>query len=106
MDRRLIGAAAGLATVLAVAGVTPASATDQSVDTAHRYSTSIALQTGSGFAWCQSSWGFVNAGVRSTVEVDLTGSMSCDAAALADVRGVYVWFSGGGSVDADYLRAE
>lgn len=69
-------------------------------------STSIALQTGPGFAWCQSSWGFVNAGVSSTVEVDLTDSMSCDAAALADVRGIFVWFSGGGSFDADYVRAE
>ena len=32
--------------------------------------------------------------------------MSCDGTALADVRVIYLWFSGGGTFDIDNLRAE
>ena len=49
-------------------------------------SSAIALQTGDGFAWCQSTFGWVPQGTTTTVEVDLLNQMSCDAAALADVR--------------------
>ncbi|SBT52970.1 cellulase family glycosylhydrolase [Micromonospora auratinigra] len=68
-------------------------------------STAIALQTGSGFAWCQSTFGWVGQGTTTTVEVDLLNQMSCDAAALADVRGVLIWVSPG-THDLDNLRAE
>ncbi|MFG2044156.1 cellulase family glycosylhydrolase [Dactylosporangium sp. NPDC048998] len=69
-------------------------------------STSVAVQTGDAWTWCQSSWGWVDAGTTTTVSIDLTTAMSCDAAALSDVHAVWVWFSGGGTFDVDYLRAE
>ncbi|NES14082.1 MULTISPECIES: cellulase family glycosylhydrolase [Micromonospora] len=68
-------------------------------------STAIALQTGSGFAWCQSAFGWVGQGTTTTVEVDLLNQMSCDTSALADVRGVLIWVSPG-THDLDNLRAE
>ncbi|MEV4494033.1 cellulase family glycosylhydrolase [Micromonospora coxensis] len=68
-------------------------------------SSAIALQTGSGYAWCQSTFGWVPQGTTTTVEVDLLDEMSCDAAALADVRGVLIWVSPG-THDLDNLRAE
>ncbi|WP_238008485.1 cellulase family glycosylhydrolase [Dactylosporangium sp. AC04546] len=67
---------------------------------------SIAVQTGDAYTWCQSTWGYVNAGTTMTVDVDLATAMSCDAAALADVRAVYLWFDGNGVHDVDYVRAE
>ncbi|MEU1837268.1 cellulase family glycosylhydrolase [Micromonospora chersina] len=68
-------------------------------------STAIALQTGGGFAWCQSTFGWVGQGTTTTVEVDLLDQMSCDASALADVRGVLIWVSPGTHA-LDNLRAE
>ncbi|MFC4997798.1 cellulase family glycosylhydrolase [Dactylosporangium cerinum] len=67
---------------------------------------SIALQTGDAYTWCQSTWGYAGAAGTTTVEADLSTAMSCDAAALADVRAVYVWFDGNGVHDIDYLRAQ
>ncbi|MGI5242752.1 cellulase family glycosylhydrolase [Dactylosporangium sp. CA-139066] len=69
-------------------------------------STSLAVQTGDAWTWCQSTFGWVNAGTATTVSIDLTTAMSCDGAALADVRAYYLWFSGGGSFDIANLRAE
>jgi mannan endo-1,4-beta-mannosidase len=69
-------------------------------------STSIAVQTGDAWTWCQSSFGWVNADTTTTVSIDLTTAMSCDGAALADVRVIYLWFSGGGTFAIDNLRAE
>ncbi|MEU7866886.1 cellulase family glycosylhydrolase [Dactylosporangium sp. NPDC049140] len=69
-------------------------------------STSIAVQTGDAWTWCQSSFGWVNPDTTTTVAIDLTTAMSCDATALADVRVIYVWISGGGTYDIDNLRAE
>ncbi|MFD0576460.1 Ig-like domain-containing protein [Dactylosporangium darangshiense] len=69
-------------------------------------STSLAVQTGDAWTWCQSSFGWVDAGTSTTVSIDLTTAMSCDGAALADVRVVYLWVSGGGTFDIDNLRAE
>ncbi|MET7401807.1 cellulase family glycosylhydrolase [Dactylosporangium sp. NPDC005572] len=67
---------------------------------------SIAVQTGDTYTWCQSTWGYVNAGTTTTVDVDLATAMSCDATALADVRAVYVWFDGNAAYDVDHLRGE
>ncbi|MEV4131782.1 cellulase family glycosylhydrolase [Dactylosporangium sp. NPDC049742] len=67
---------------------------------------SIAVQTGDAYTWCQSTWGYASAGSTTTVEADLATAMSCDAAALADVRAVYVWFDGNGTHDIDHLRAQ
>jgi mannan endo-1,4-beta-mannosidase len=69
-------------------------------------SISVAVQTGDTYAWCQSSWSWVDAATTTTVEIDLTSAMSCDAAALADVRSLYVWLSANGTFDIDYLRAQ
>ncbi|GAA3452780.1 cellulase family glycosylhydrolase [Dactylosporangium matsuzakiense] len=69
-------------------------------------STSIAVQTGDAWTWCQSTFGWIDAGTSATVSIDLTTAMSCDATALADVRVIYVWISGGGSFDIDNIRAE
>ncbi|MFF5214661.1 cellulase family glycosylhydrolase [Micromonospora sp. NPDC000442] len=68
-------------------------------------STSIAVQTGEGWAWCQSAFGWVGEGTTTTVEIDLLTQMSCDASALADVRGILIWVSPGVH-DLDHLRAE
>lgn len=67
---------------------------------------SIAVQTGDASTWCQSTWGYAGAGGTTTVEVDLSTAMSCDAAALSDVRAVYLWFDGNGVHDIDHLRAQ
>ncbi|WP_327002253.1 cellulase family glycosylhydrolase [Dactylosporangium sp. NBC_01737] len=69
-------------------------------------STSIAVQTGAAWTWCQSTFGWVNPDTTTTVSIDLTTAMSCDGTALADIRVIYVWFSGGGTFDIDNLRAE
>ncbi|WP_433045028.1 cellulase family glycosylhydrolase [Dactylosporangium sp. CS-033363] len=69
-------------------------------------STSIAVQTGDAWTWCQSTFGWVNPDTTTTVSIDLATAMSCDGTALADVRVVYLWFSGGGTFDIDNLRAE
>ncbi|MEV0564798.1 cellulase family glycosylhydrolase [Dactylosporangium sp. NPDC050588] len=95
-------------------GVTGLTGVDLSGKSALRYelrtttgtSTSIAVQTGDAYTWCQSTWGYASAGSTTTVEADLATGMSCDAAALADVRAVYVWFDGNGTHDIDHLRAQ
>jgi len=74
--------------------------------TAAGTSASIAVQTGDAWTWCQSTFGWVNPDTTTTVSIDLTTAMSCDATALADVRVIYVWFSGGGTFDIDNLHAE
>ncbi|MCD0449232.1 cellulase family glycosylhydrolase [Actinocorallia sp. API 0066] len=68
-------------------------------------STSVALQTGEGYSWCQSAWGHQEPGVSATVEADLISGMSCTTEDLADVRGLYVWFSPG-AFTLDSVRAE
>ena len=68
-------------------------------------STSVALQLGSGYTWCQSSWGWVNAGTTTTVDIDLL-NLGCPGVNLNDVRGIFIWFSGGGMFYADYIRGE
>jgi mannan endo-1,4-beta-mannosidase len=68
--------------------------------------TSIAVQTGPEFSWCQANFGWVNPGTVTTVEVDLATQLSCDASALADIRAVWVYVGGGGEFDLDHLRAE
>jgi mannan endo-1,4-beta-mannosidase len=65
-------------------------------------SISIALQVGPSFTWCQSGWGWVDAGTTTVVEIELS-SLSCES---ADVRSIWVWFSGGASFDIDHVRAQ
>jgi mannan endo-1,4-beta-mannosidase len=68
--------------------------------------TSIAVQTGPEFSWCQANFGWVNPGLVTTVEVDLATQLSCDVSALADIRAVWIYIGGGGEFDLDHLRAE
>jgi mannan endo-1,4-beta-mannosidase len=68
-------------------------------------STSVALQVGSSYTWCQSGWGWADAGGSTTVTIDLTSGFGCDLATLSDVRGMFLWF-GTGSFDLDAIRAQ
>jgi mannan endo-1,4-beta-mannosidase len=55
----------------------------------------IAVQTGPEFTWCQSNFTWVSQNSTYPVEIDLIGAMSCDAAALADVRQLFVYVNSG-----------
>jgi mannan endo-1,4-beta-mannosidase len=76
-------------------------------------STAVALQLGSTFEWCQSSFGWANQGGVTTVTIDLAAgltpsndqSFNC-AANLGDVKAVWIWISAGGSYDVDAVRVE
>jgi hypothetical protein len=76
-------------------------------------STAVALQLGSTFEWCQSSFGWANQGGVTTVTIDLAAGLTpandptvnC-AANLGDVKAVWIWISGGGSYDLDAVRVE
>jgi mannan endo-1,4-beta-mannosidase len=68
-------------------------------------STSVALKLGDGWTWCQSSWGWVNAGTTTTLEIDLL-SLGCSSPDLSKVNGIFVWFSGSGTHYMDNVRAE
>jgi len=65
----------------------------------------IAVQYGDVPSWCQSNFAWVPQNTQITVTADLLTQMSCDAAALADVRQIYVW-SHPGEFDIDNVRAE
>lgn len=68
-------------------------------------STAMAIQTGDGWTWCQSSWGWVNGSTTTTVEFDLN-SLGCTAPELNKVQAINVWFSGNGVFYMDNIRAE
>jgi mannan endo-1,4-beta-mannosidase len=65
----------------------------------------IAVQTGSGFAWCQSNFTWIGQDTTTTAAIDLLSSMSCDSTALADVRVLWIYVNPG-TVDIDNVRAE
>lgn len=66
----------------------------------------VAIQVGDSWTWCEGGgWGWISAGTTTTVEIDLT-SMSCGAPDLSKVRGMYIWFTGGGTFYIDYIRGE
>lgn len=65
----------------------------------------IAVQYGDVPSWCQSNFLWVPQNSQLTVTADLRSQMSCDAAALADVREIYVW-AHPGQFDIDNVRAE
>ena len=68
-------------------------------------SRNVALQVGSGFTWCESTWGFINANTTEAVEIDLL-ALGCGITDLSVVQSMYVWFSGGGVFYLDNVRAE
>jgi mannan endo-1,4-beta-mannosidase len=68
-------------------------------------STNIAIKVGSGYTWCQGTWGYVNSGATATVELDLISNLSCGSADLSQVHELYIWFSPG-TFAIDNIRAE
>jgi mannan endo-1,4-beta-mannosidase len=69
-------------------------------------SVDIAVQNSSAWTWCQGTFAWVNAGTTTTFTADLTTGFSCDGSTLTDVRAIWIYLSGGASVDLDYVRAE
>ena len=65
----------------------------------------IAVQTGAGLAWCQSGFTWINQDTTTTASIDLQSTMSCDSAALADVRVLWIYINPG-TVDLDNVRVE
>lgn len=78
---------------------------DLRTDPATGSNAAIAVQTGPEFIWCQSNFAWVNQDATYTAEIDLIGSMSCDSAALADVRVMYLYINSGVH-HVDNIRAE
>jgi mannan endo-1,4-beta-mannosidase len=68
-------------------------------------STNAAIQVGSGWQWCQGSWGWMNPDSSGTVEIDLQ-SLDCGITDLSVVQAMYVWFSAGGVYYLDAVGAE
>jgi mannan endo-1,4-beta-mannosidase len=68
----------------------------------------ISLQIGPSFEWCQGNFTFVNANSTATTDIDLIGAFSCDISTkpMNDIRGMYIFFSGGGTFYLDNVRAE
>ena len=73
-------------------------------------SQSVALQVGSNFQWCQTPFGFINAGTSTTVTVNLASLYSaanCGGSLPPDtsvIQGIWVFFSGGGTYYLDNVR--
>ena len=67
-------------------------------------STNVAFKVGSGWTWCEGSWGWVDPGVTTTVEVDLA-ALSC-APDLGEVRAIFIFLNGGGTFYVDNVRVE
>jgi len=72
--------------------------------TSEATSQTIAVQVGSNYQWCQTSWGYIDANKTTTVTVDLSNLIAsaskCGGTAPADtreIRGIWVFFSGGGT---------
>jgi mannan endo-1,4-beta-mannosidase len=74
-------------------------------------SQSVALQVGNDFHWCQTDFGFINAGTSTTITVDLPtllssttdclGSLPADTSVL---QAIWVYFNGGGTSYLDNVR--
>lgn len=68
-------------------------------------STSIAVEYGDAYTWCQGPFTYVPQNTTTTYVADLTTGFSCDASLLTDVRAVFV-FVNAGTFDIDSVRAE
>ncbi|WP_051808119.1 cellulase family glycosylhydrolase [Actinoplanes subtropicus] len=96
-------------------GVTLAEPVDMSNRSALKYdlrtsatagtNAAIAVQTGDGYAWCQSGFSWINQGTTTTASIDLQTGMSCDSTALEDVRVLWVYLNPG-TVDLDDVRLD
>ena len=58
-------------------------------------SRSVALQTGSGYAWCQSPFTWISEGQTTHVSLDITTDLSGCGTGLSDVRGMLLYISSG-----------
>lgn len=70
-------------------------------------SSSVALQLGDSWDWCQGPWNWVNSGTSTTVTVDLT-ALTCTSGGapnLSQLRAFYIYF-GAGQYDIDNIRAQ
>lgn len=74
-------------------------------------SQSVALQVGSDFHWCQTDFGFINAGTSTTVDVNLATLLSSVTSCLGSLPGdtssvqrIWVFFNGGGTSYLDNVR--
>jgi mannan endo-1,4-beta-mannosidase len=68
-------------------------------------SANAAIQVGANWDWCQGTWGWINPGTTSTLDIDLL-NLGCTSPDLSQVHTIYVWFSGGGAFYLDNVRAE
>jgi mannan endo-1,4-beta-mannosidase len=69
-------------------------------------STTVALQVGPDWTWCQGPFTWVPENTaQRTLEIDLLTGLSCDGAQLNEVHGVLVYLSPG-AFDIDDVRAE
>jgi mannan endo-1,4-beta-mannosidase len=74
-------------------------------------SVNVALKLGSGWTWCQGSWGFVNAGTTTTVDLNLltltdSSSNPCNGTDLNQVHSIFVFLNGAGTYHIDNVRAQ
>lgn len=81
--------------------------------TSEATSQAIAVQVGSNYQWCQTSWGYIDANKTTTVTVDLpsliASASECGGTAPTDTReihGIWVFFSGGGTYYLNSVRVQ
>ncbi len=65
----------------------------------------VALKVGPNYTWCQYSGGWVETGTTTTVDI-AWDDFGCADFSPADVRGMYIYFNGGGTSQIDNVRAE
>ncbi|HYN95773.1 MAG TPA: cellulase family glycosylhydrolase [Pilimelia sp.] len=78
---------------------------DLRTDAAMGTNVAVAVQTGSALTWCQSTFTWVSQNSTYAADIDLLSAMSCDSAALADARAVFVYFNSGAHT-IDNVRVE
>jgi mannan endo-1,4-beta-mannosidase len=81
--------------------------------TSKETSLAVAVQVGSNYQWCQSAWGYIDSDQTTTITVDLskllTSASACGGtlpADSSDIRGIWVYFSGGGSYYLNKVRVQ
>lgn len=68
-------------------------------------SRNIAIKLGDSCVWYEGTWGWIEPNTTTTIEVDLL-TLGCGIADVTKVQELYVWFSGGGLVYLDHVRAD
>lgn len=68
---------------------------DLRTDPSQGSNVAIAVQYGPEWTWCQSTFSWVNQDQTTSAEIDLLGAMSCDVAALTEVRQLWVYVNSG-----------